>query len=111
MVRLLAAVGYDTWQNITGVPLPSFAGFPVRFVASMDSSTSTNTNGVAALFGDLRRAMVIGRRRELTHKVADERYLDSDQIAILGTERVSIVVHDAAQARRRPIIALQLAAS
>jgi HK97 family phage major capsid protein len=93
-------------------PGPSFAGFPVRFVASMYSSTSTNTNGAAALFGDLRRAMVIGRRRELTLKVADEQYLDTDQIAILGSERFKVVtVGGGDNTNAGPLVCLQFSAS
>jgi HK97 family phage major capsid protein len=78
----------------------------------MYSSTSTNASGIAALFGDLKRGMRIGRRRGITLRASAERYLDSDQIAILGTQRFDISTVGAGDnTNPSALVALQFASS
>jgi hypothetical protein len=40
-------------------------------------------------------AAAVGERRVATIRKSDDRYFEQDQVGILGTERVDIVVHDA----------------
>ena len=46
------------------------------------------------LFGDMRKAVTFGSRRDTTLKVDGSRYLEFDQVAVMGTERYDINVHD-----------------
>jgi hypothetical protein len=44
--------------------------------------------------GDMYLGGVLGQRRGVTLARSADRYLDQDQIAVLGTERFHTVVHD-----------------
>jgi HK97 family phage major capsid protein len=45
-------------------------------------------------FGDMSMAATLGDRREIKLKFSTERFADTDQIGVFGTERVDIVCHD-----------------
>jgi HK97 family phage major capsid protein len=59
------------------------------------------------LFGSPSAAMSMGTRRGVTLATSMDRYFESDQIAIRGTERFDIVVHDIGDtATAGPLVAL-----
>jgi HK97 family phage major capsid protein len=63
--------------------------------AKMPTITTTLTGKVMLAFGDdVRAAGVLGQRRGITLARSPDRYLDQDQIAILGTQRFDAVLHD-----------------
>jgi HK97 family phage major capsid protein len=110
-VRLAEAAGSQTWMSVEG-PALSYMSHKVRFAQVMPGSTSTNANLVVALFGDLSAAVTVGRRRDLTVKMSDQRYLELDQVAVLGSQRFDINCHGLGDAvNAGPIVALQCAAS
>lgn len=89
-----ATGGYIDTQLVDGIPTRFFNGFPIILTNKL-SLVTTSLSGKAMLaFGDMRAAAVLGQRRGITIARSDHRYLDTDQIAILGTERFDAVIHD-----------------
>ena len=95
MMRLADAAGGNTAEIIEGMRRRSFMGFAVNFVSVMNKvlTAQTSTDGIC-YFGDLEMAATFGDRRGLAIKVSSDRYLEYDQLGILGTERFDINVHD-----------------
>lgn len=93
MERLqLAAGGVTAAEIAAGQRTPRFMGYPVRICQAMPH-TDVNSQ-VACLFGDLDLAALYGDRRQTTIALSTDLKFDSDQIAIRGTERFDINVHD-----------------
>jgi HK97 family phage major capsid protein len=82
---------------------PTFFGYPVEFAQVMTSGTYAANNAVA-LFGDLSMAASFGDRRTTEVQISDSALnaFEQDELAIRGTERFDINVHDIA-----PIVALR----
>ncbi len=82
---------------------PTFLGYPVEFTQVMQSG-SYDANSAVALFGDLSLAASFGDRRQTTVQVSDSALnaFEQDELAIRGTERFDINVHDL-----EPIVALR----
>jgi HK97 family phage major capsid protein len=49
---------------------------------------------IAIYYGDLSKAAIFGDRRQVRIKTSGERYFDTDQIGVQGTERIDINIHD-----------------
>jgi HK97 family phage major capsid protein len=79
---------------VDGVSTPYFNGFPVIFTQKLPLVSSSLSGKMMAAFGSLYDGAVLGQRRGITIARSDQRYLDTDQLAILGTERIDIVNHD-----------------
>lgn len=94
-MRLANAAGGNTSENIEGERTPMFLGFPVRWSQVMNSTLTaqTSTNALA-YFGSLRQGVAFGDRRGMSIQTSSERYFEFDQLAIKGTERFDIVVHE-----------------
>lgn len=95
MLRLAAAAGGNTSREIEGGVQPMFLGYPVTLVSVMNSTLTAqaSTEGLV-YFGDLRMAATFGSRRGVSIAVDGSRYFELDQLAIRGTERFDIVVHE-----------------
>jgi HK97 family phage major capsid protein len=85
--RLAAASGANIGVAPDGL---SFMGFPISIVPSMPGSGS-QVGKIVIAFGDLRQAVVLGSRRGVTVRNSGERFLESDQTAVRGTERFDVV--------------------
>ena len=123
MQRLaLAAGGNAQVDVVNGVTVPSFLGYPVRVAQVLPSASAISQ--VPVLFGNLRMASKFGDRRGTTISVSDsavvngESTFERDQLAVRGTERFDIVVHDvgnqsatAASRQAGPIVGLITATS
>lgn len=96
VVRLAAGAGGAFLQTgeVDGIPTPFFNGFPVILTQKFSLTATSITTQAMMAFGDMYAAGVLGQRRGLTIRRSEERYFDTDQIAILGTERFDAVVHD-----------------
>ncbi len=106
MQKLMYAAGGNTVDNISGGTGLSFLGFPVRISQSLPTATATAT--IQCLFGDLRQAAIFGDRRQTTIALSEHLNFAEDEIAIRGTERFDIVVHDLGTTSvKGPIIALK----
>lgn len=99
MLRLQEAAGGNTTREIAGAVQPLFIGYPVVFVECMNSilTAQISTEGLC-FFGDLRLAAVLGSRRGVTIATSADRYFEADQLAIKGTERFAITVHETGDA-------------
>ncbi|HEY2178110.1 MAG TPA: phage major capsid protein [Caulobacteraceae bacterium] len=86
--------GYLETRLEDGISTPFYNGFPVVFSQKFPLVNTSVTGKAMMAFGDLYAGAVLGQRRGLTIARSDHRYLDTDQIAILATERFAAVVHD-----------------
>jgi HK97 family phage major capsid protein len=92
MQRLALAVGGVTAEEVEGKRMRSFLGYPVE-VSQVMPKTDANSQ-IACYFGDLRLSSDFGDRRQTTIAISDQRYFDTDEIGIKGTERFDINNHD-----------------
>ena len=88
-----AGGGYLDTRDVDGIPTPHYLGFPVVLTQKLPLISTTLSGKVMMAFGDMYSGAVLGQRRAITIARSPERYLDSDQIAILGTERFDIAIH------------------
>jgi HK97 family phage major capsid protein len=88
-----AGGGYLETREIDGVLTPCYLGFPVILTQKLPLVTTTLAGKVMLAFGDMYLAGVLGERRGITLARSAERYLDTDQIAVLGTQRFHSVIH------------------
>jgi HK97 family phage major capsid protein len=102
------AGGGNTVSTIGGGSGPSFLGYPVVISQVLNATLGADVSAIKCLFGDLRLASLMGERRGITIKTSMERYFDSDQIGILGTERFDVNNHDLGDGTNAgPIVALK----
>lgn len=86
--------GHFYSAEVNGVMTPFYNGFPVALSPKLPLGTGSLSGQGMIAFGDMYAGAVLGQRREITIARSPERYLDSDQIGILGTERFHSVIHD-----------------
>jgi HK97 family phage major capsid protein len=86
--------GVLTSGEVDGVATPFFNGFPVILAQKLPQVATTLTGQGMLAFGDMYAAAVLGQRRGLTIARSDHRYLDTDQLGLLCTERFDAVPHD-----------------
>ncbi|BDI33418.1 hypothetical protein CCAX7_54690 [Capsulimonas corticalis] len=89
---MLAAGGVTAMEVAMGRKELTFMGYPVRISQAMPQSSAQNQ--IPVFFGDLSLAALFGDRRETTIATSSEYRFANDQLAIKGTERVDIIVHD-----------------
>lgn len=89
----LASGSYMPMADLDGIMTPYFLGFPVILTQKLPLVTTTLTGKVMLAFGDMYQGGLLGQRRGLTLARSQDRYLDQDEIAVLGTERFHSVVH------------------
>ena len=93
--RLAGGSGYLPMIPLTdGIVTPHYLGFPVILTQSLPLIASSLSGSVMLAFGDMYAGALLGQRRGITLARSADRYLDIDQIAVLGTERFHAVVHD-----------------
>ena len=88
------AAGGATMIETGGVRMTAFAGYPIVISQAMPTDTGSLNGEVMLMFGNLSLAGTLGDRRSIRAKTDDSRYLERDQIAVQGTERFDIVIHD-----------------
>jgi HK97 family phage major capsid protein len=107
--RLAATAGGNTTQTLReGVGL-SYLGHPIVISQVLPTSTGDLSDLPMLYFGDLSKSSALGDRRQVRVFPSNHRYMDLDQIGILGTERVDIVNHDVGDTttgNAGPIVAL-----
>jgi HK97 family phage major capsid protein len=93
--RLAGVSGGDLDDDsATAVVRRSYLGFPIQMVPSLPQVGTSLAGQVMALFGDMSLAATFGDRRQITIMRSEDRYMDTDQIGVLGTQRVDINTHD-----------------
>jgi HK97 family phage major capsid protein len=94
----MAAGGVTSYEIVNGIVQGRFFGFPVHFVSSMPRASVTT--GICLYFGDLGAAAKFGDRRQTRIEMSDSATVggvsmfETDEIAIKGSERFDIVVHE-----------------
>lgn len=105
--RLVATAGGNSISTLDGSISYRYLGFPIVISQKLPLIATTLTTKAMLFFGDLTLAAAMGERRGVTIRRLDERYADSDQIGIMGTERFDINVHDAGDnTNAGPIVAM-----
>jgi HK97 family phage major capsid protein len=91
--RLAQSSGALTSQVINGEATWFYLGIPITLTPKLPSQTTSISGKAMMLCGDFRLGAAIAQRRGVTVRRSEDRYLDSDQIGVIGTERVDIVTH------------------
>lgn len=86
--------GYIETREVDGVLTPCYLGFPVILSAKMPLIAGSLNGKMMLAFGDMYAGSVLGQRRAITLARSEDRYMDQDQIGVLGTERFHANVHD-----------------
>lgn len=92
--RLAGGTGYLPMAEVDGIMTSHYLGFPVILTQKLPLITTTLTGKVMLAFGDMYMGGALGQRRGITLARSSDRYLDQDQIGVLGTERFHANVHD-----------------
>ena len=107
---LQTAAGGNTVANIADGGLPRFLGYPVVFSQAMPDVEGNSQ--ICALLGNFQQGSMFGDRRLLSLALSTEYKFAEDQLAIKGTERMDINVHDVGNTvKAGPIVGLITAAS
>lgn len=96
MLRLAAAAGGNTVREIgSGASEAQFLGYPVVFVEVMNNTlgAQTSTSGLC-YFANLSLGTLFGDRRGVSLAQSQDVYFTTDELAIRGTQRFDINVHD-----------------
>ena len=105
--RLIGASGGVTKDQASGRTVRMYNGYPAIIVPSMPTSTGDLSDLTMLMFGDIAMAATFGDRRGMTIARSTEYKFAEDQIAIKGTERFDINVHDVGtSAAAGPVVAL-----
>lgn len=81
--------------DANGVLRPHFWGWPIYITQVLPQVTTDLSNQVMLLFGDMRRAVSLGDRRQATLARADQaQTFTEDRVQYRVTERIDIVVED-----------------
>lgn len=108
MERLAHAAGGNTVSDEQGGVQLRYLGYPVEITQKLNSTLTAQTSTKLVVFGDLSMGAMFGDRRSLDVKTSEDRYFDTDQIAVRGIERFDINVHDAGDADTAgPIVVLE----
>ena len=103
--KVVSAVGGTSGREVLDGyrGTPTLYGYPVVFTQAMESGSYTG-NSAAVLFGDLTLAASFGDRRSTEIQISDSALnaFEQDELAIRGTERFDINVHDI-----EPVVALR----
>lgn len=112
MGRLMNAAGGNTTRELADGPQRMFLGYPVQFTQVLPNTLAAQPGTIVAYFGDLQMGSTFGNRRD--HRIATDagKYFSEDMIAIRGTERFDIKIHDTGDADSAgSIVALQTPSS
>lgn len=110
MTKLQTAAGGNTVVDIANGGQQRFLGYPV--VLSEVMPTTEGNSQVCALLGNFRLGSTFGDRRMLTLALSSDYKFAEDQLAIRGTERFDINIHDVgATGTAGPIVGLITASS
>lgn len=94
MARLELAAGGNTTSEIReGANELMFMGYPVRWSHVLNKTLTAQASKKIVLFGDLRMGTLFGDRRGITMSMTEERYWETDEIGLKGTERFDFNCH------------------
>lgn len=112
ILNLQNAAGGNTKVDLGSGPVNQFLGYPIVFSEVLNSTLTAQASTIILFFGDLRLASTMGDRRGLTIESSREKYFTERQVAVMGTERFDINVHElGGSSTAGPILALKTPAS
>ncbi len=88
------AAGGNNRVDVAGKPMDAYQGYPIVISQKMPTAVTDISDTAMILFGDLAMAVSFGTRGGISVAVDASRYFEYDQLAIRGTERFDINVHD-----------------
>ncbi len=91
MANIILGAGGVTAAEVQGKRELMFAGDVVRITQVLPKASAA---GVQALYGDIRLAATVGRRRVMQVRQSREYKFAEDQVTVLGIQRVAVNVHD-----------------
>jgi len=96
MKRLALAGGGNAISDFVNGVQPTFAGYPVVVTQTLPgtSADTDHSGSIFGYFGDLGMACAMGDARGVTMATDSSIYFADDALAIRGTERYDITVHD-----------------
>lgn len=97
MAPIMAAAGGNTAMDVamgTGRRTYKFLDHEVRTSPLFPKGNSSMVSTVLGIFGDMRQGVAFGQRRGLRLKISEEVYFTTDEIAISGTSRIAVKVHE-----------------
>lgn len=95
MARLMDAGGGNAIADLEGgTRARLFLGYPVVFAQVLNSTLTAQTSTNILAFGDLQKGAILGNRRGTSVMISEHAYFENDQLAIRGTERFDINVHE-----------------
>jgi HK97 family phage major capsid protein len=105
--RLKMAAGGTSKTDLEAMDRRRFLEYPVLQTEKLPNVFTTLAGEVMLLFGDIRAACDLGNRRGLRLVQSNERYIESDELAMLGTERFDINWHSCGDTSEPgPVVAL-----
>ncbi len=87
---LLNAAGGNAMVDIESGQRPSLFGFPVNLCEAVPGATSSTSGDLLITFGDIGTSHYFGDRRNLSFRILDQLYANTDQIGVQATQRVAI---------------------
>ena len=87
---VLNAAGGNAMVDIESGQKPSLFGFPVNLVEAVPGAASTTSGDLLATFGDIGTSHYLGDRRQLSFRILDQLYANTDQIGVQATQRVAL---------------------
>lgn len=91
--RIAQAGGGNTIDTIAGPGNYRYQGYPIEIDQTLPGTSGSTDwiNTATIFFGDLSQSTLFGNRRNITLMASGHRYMEYDQIGILGTERFDII--------------------
>jgi len=112
MANLQNAAGGNNSDDIGAGPGMNFMGLPVVISQVLNTTLTDQASAAVCAVGDLSLAATIGDRRDFSVAVSTDRYFENDEVAIRGTQRTAINVHDLGDGSTAgPMVVIQMAAS
>lgn len=92
---LKIASGGNSLENLQNMVKPSFLGYPIEVTDIYPDDVTEDLDAAVMIgFGNLSQACTLGSRREVRMALSNDVYFAEDQVAIKGTLRHDINVHD-----------------
>lgn len=87
---ILNAAGGNAMVDIESGQRPSLFGFPVNLVEAIPGASASTSGDLLATFGDIGTSHYFGDRRNLSFRILDQLYANTDQIGVQATQRIAV---------------------
>ncbi len=87
---LVNAAGGNAMGDIESGQRPSLFGFPVNLCEAVPGAASSTSGDLLITFGDIGTSHYFGDRRNLSFRILDQLFANTDQIGVQATQRVAL---------------------